>query len=80
MGGLVGWPCVTKARGNSGLVKALGSPRVRSWDPHSICVASWAVHFEAPNCLRFRALAKEVGADEGMGSPGEYFGGIGLGS
>ena len=41
-------------------MKALGSPRVRSWDPHSIWVALWAVHFQAPDCWVFRDVGERL--------------------
>lgn len=40
--------------GFTGFWNALCFSRTRSWDPHSICVESWAGHSQAPNCLEFR--------------------------
>ena len=60
MSSLFGWPCVLKARGIPWVVKAKGSPRGRSRDPHSICVALWAGPFQAPDCWGFRDVGERL--------------------
>ena len=39
----------------------------RSWDPHSICAASWAGHLQAPDCPSFRYMGERLVQMNGWG-------------